>query len=317
MPLMLRLLLLMLVLAFSTQAQAACTLATATATNFAPGSSYDIRNGAVATVAAPPSLSCGGTLIVLLSSNSARATVNSANNFTLRNGAGDSIAYRLSADSAGTRRFTQGGTIDYFDPSLLSLLGILNGGSFVPTMYAALTDTPNIPAGTYTDIVTINWSWNVCHLLGALGVCVLGESGTGTTTMTVSITVNKDCRITAPNLSFGSAPLASQFASVTQSVAVDCTKNAAYTVSFTSGNSGASRPWRAMSDGAGHSLQYNIYRADGSTIWDLTNPLQSVVVGTGSLTPAQLQVYVAKINPDQPTPPAGHYTDTVSVMIAF
>lgn len=314
---MLRLLLMLLGLAFTTPVQAACALAATSSPSFTPSSSYDVRNGAVASVTAPPTLSCSGTLIVLLSSNSARATVTSANGFTLRNSANDSIAYRLSADSAGTRRFTQGGTIDYFDPSILSLLGILNGGNFVPTMYAALTDTPNIPAGTYTDIVTINWSWDVCHLLGVLGICVLGESGTGTTTMTVTIVVGKDCRISAPNLSFNSAPLASQFTSITQSVAVDCTKNAAYTVSFTNGNSGASRPWRAMSDGAGNVLQYNIYRADGSTIWDLTNPLQSAVAGTGSLTPAQLQVYVAKINPDQPTPPAGHYTDTVSVLIAF
>ena len=314
---MLRLLLMLLGLAFATPVQAACALAATSNPSFTPSSSYDVRNGAVASVTAPPTLSCSGTLIVLLSSNSARATVNSANAFTLRNSANDSIAYRLSADSAGTRRFTQGSTIDYFDPSLLSLLGILSGGNFVPTIYAALTDTPNIPAGTYTDIVTINWSWDVCHLLVALGICVLGESGTGTTTMTVTIVVGKDCRISAPNLSFNSAPLASQFTSITQSVAVDCTKNAAYTVSFTNGNSGASRPWRAMSDGAGNVLQYNIYRADGSTIWDLTNPLQSAVAGTGSLTPAQLQVYVAKINPDQPTPPAGHYTDTVSVLIAF
>jgi len=53
------------------------------------------------------------------------------------------------------------------------------------------------------------------------------------------------------------------------------------------------------------------------TIWDTTNPMTSAVKGTGSTTPAQMQTYVAKINPDQPTPPVGHYTDTVSVVIAF
>ena len=300
------------------QAQAACTRTAATTTTFAPGSSYDIRAGSVATVAAPSSFSCSGTAIVILSSNNATATVNSTNNFTLKNAAGDAIAYRLSADSGGTKAFTQGGSINYFDPALLALLGILNGGSFTPTMYAAITNTPNISAGTYTDTITVNWNWNVCHLLNVAGLlCLIGESGTGTTVMTVTLTVNKDCRISAPNLSFNSAPLASQFANVTQSVAVDCTKDATYSVAFTNGNSGSARPWRAMSDGAGHSLQYNIYQADGVTIWDQTSALPGGLPGTGALIPAQMQVYVAKVNPAQATPPAGRYTDTVSVLITF
>jgi spore coat protein U-like protein len=88
-------------------------------------------------------------------------------------------------------------------------------------------------------------------------------------------------------------------------------------VAFTNGNSGAARPWRAMSDGNGHTLQYNIYQTDGTTIWDQTNPVTSTQTGTGSLTPSQMQSYVAKVNPAQATPPAGTYTDNVSVVISF
>jgi len=314
----LRALLVVAGLLLSVQAQALCSLQPATTTTFTAASSYDVRTaGAIATVAAPTSLNCNGSLISIASTNTAKATALSTNNFKLKNAAGDAISYRLSADSAGSYTFTQGGTIDYFSGSLISLLGILNGANFVPTMYAATIDTPNVPAGTYTDTVRISWSWTICHGLGVGGICVLSESGSGTTDMTIKITVGNDCRISAPPLSFGTAPLASQFGSVTQAVAVDCTKDATYTVAFTSGNSGASRPWRAMSDGAGHNLQYNIYRTDGVTIWDTTNPMTSAVKGTGSTTPAQMQTYVAKINPDQPTPPVGHYTDTVSVVIAF
>jgi spore coat protein U-like protein len=317
MPMIVRALLVLLGIMLSPAAQAACSLATSTTTTFAAGSSYDVQAGTIPQVTAPTSLSCNGSLISLISSNSAKATATSTNNFKLKDADGDTINYRLSADSAGSYTFTQGGTIDYMNSSLLSLLGILNGSNFVPTMYAALTEKPNIPAGVYTDTVLISWNYTICHGIGALGVCVLSETGTGTTLMTIKLTVGSDCRINAQALSFGSAPLAAQFNSVTQAVAVDCTKNSAYTVAFTSGTSGASRPWRAMSDGAGHNLQYNIYRADGSTIWDLTNPIPSATKGAGGLTPSQMQVYVAKINPDQATPPAGHYTDTVSVVIGF
>lgn len=318
MRMILRTLLLLAGLTLSVQAQALCSLQPTTTTTFTAASSYDVRTaGAIAPVTAPTSLSCNGSLISIATVNTAKATVLSTNNFKLKNAAGDAISYRLSADSAGSYTFTQGGTIDYFNGSLLSLLGILNGANFVPTMYAAVTDTPNVPAGTYTDTVRVSWNWTICHGLGVGGVCVLSETGSGTTDMTIKITVGNDCRISAPALSFGTAPLASQFGSVTQSVAVDCTKDATYTVAFTSGNSGASRPWRAMSDGAGNTLQYNIYRTDGTTIWDMTNPMTSAVKGTGSTSPAQLQTYVAKINPAQPTPPVGHYTDTISVVIAF
>jgi len=311
------LLLLIAALLLSAPAQATCSLASSSTTSFTSGSSYDVRAGTIAAVAAPPSLSCSGSVIALLSSNSATATANSSNGFKLKNAAGDAIAYRLSADTAGTYSFSQGSTINYFDPSLLSLLGILNGNNFVPTMFAALTDTPNIPAGTYTDTVQVAWTWHICNLVSIFNVCLLQDNGSGTTVMTITLVVSKDCRISAPALSFGSAPLASQFAGVTQAVAVDCTKDASYTVAFTSGISGASRPWRAMSDGAGHMLQYNLYRTDGTTIWDLTNPMTSAIAGSGSITPSQMQSYVARINPDQATPPAGHYTDTVSVVIAF
>lgn len=319
MPVIVRLLLMLAGLTLSAQAQAACTLPATTTTNFAAASSYDVRTpGGIPTVAAPTSLKCSGSLIsVGSSSNTATATVQSTNGFKLKSSAGDTISYRLSADSSGSYTFTQGGTIEYFNPALLSLLGILNGSNFVPTMFVALIDTPNVPAGTYSDTVSVSWDSFICTGIGIGGLCVLGESSSGTTDMTVRIVVGNDCRISAPPLSFDTAPIASQFRAVTQAVAVDCSKDAVYSVAFTSGNSGASRPWRAMTNGSGNTLEYNIYRPDGTTIWDTTNPMASAEKGTGSTTPSQLQTYVAKINPDQPTPPPGRYTDTVSVVISF
>ncbi|GGB28507.1 lipoprotein [Sphingomonas metalli] len=314
---MLRALLLLALCLLAQPARAACTLASAVTNDFGSRTSYDVRTATGGSQALPTQLSCNGSILGVFSADYMKATATSTNAFRLRSASGDTIGYRLSADSAGSYAFTQGGTINYMDSAFVSLLGILNPGYIVPPMYAALSELPNLPAGTYTDTVTMNWSWAVCRLLGVGGICVLQETGSGTTTITVTLTVSRDCRISAPAIAFGTAPLASQFASVTQAVAVDCTKGTAYTIAFTAGaNSATARPWRQMKSGT-NLLRYNIYRPDGVTIWDESNPLAAAQPGTGATTPAQMQTYVAKVDPGQTTPAAGSYTDTVSVVIGF
>lgn len=318
MPLIARALLAFALLVLAPAAQAACSLASAVTADLGSRTSYDVRGGSVSSVLAGTSLNCSGeALLSLVTTDYATATVTSANGFVLRAAGGDTIAYRLSADHAGSYAFSQGGSINYLDPTLVGLLGVLGSNGLVPTIYAGLTSAPNVAAGTYTDTVTVRWSWQICHGIGAGGLCVLPERNTGTTVLTVTVVVTKDCRITAPAVSFGSAPLARQFTTVTQAVAVDCTKGATFSVAFTSGASGASRPWRQMKDGAGHVLRYNLYRADGTTIWDTENPLASASAGTGATTPTILQPYVARIDPGQATPVAGSYADTVSVVVTF
>jgi spore coat protein U-like protein len=316
MPVMLRALLLLAGLFAAGPAAAACTVTSSSAA-FATSSSYAVRQSGVAATSASAGFRCSGSLITVLASNSARATMTSANGFRLSNAAGDSIAYTVSADRNGAYPFVQGGSIDYFNPTLLSLLTILDGSSFTPQIHVRLNGAANIAAGTYTDTLTVQWRWTVCHGLGIGSICILSDRGTGTAIIPVSIVVTRDCRIDAPALSFGTAALASQFAEVTQTIRADCTKDTAYSVRLTAGGNGSARPWRGMRDGRGNILRYNLYRADGTTIWDESNPLASTVNGTGSLTPATPFVYRARIDADQATPPPGVYQDTVSVLISF
>lgn len=307
-------------LLFAEPAQAACSVAPAITGDLGAVTSYDLRAGPATPTAMPAMLRCTGTVLTVMSTDYARATATSANSLRLRSSGGASIGYRLSADSAGNVAFTQGSTINYLDSSLLSLLTVLSPTNFVPTMYAATVEKPNVPAGTYTDTVTIAWSWKICAGvgvgLGGASICVLEYSGTATSTITVTLVVTADCRILAPPVVFGSAPFARGFAPVSQAVAVDCTQGTSFKVAFSSGASGASRPWRAMSDGAGNRLRYNLYRADGATIWDETNPLPGTLAGTGGTSPTQLFPYVARIDPTS-TPPAGSYSDVVSVIVTF
>jgi len=301
-------------------AHATCTVSSQSLT-FASGSTYDVKASAVASIAGKAGLACTGSVLNVLGASYARATMTSANAFVLKSSTGGSIPFQVAADQGFTVPFTQGGTVNYMSGTLLSLLNILNPNSFNPPLYAKLTGAPNIPAGTYTDTLTVQWSWQVCNGVDLAGLlCVGYETGTATATIAVTLVVSADCRISAPNVSFGTAPLASQFQAVNQAVLVDCSAGSSYKVSFSSGGNGSSRPWRTMSDGAGHVLQYNLYRTDGTTIWDETNPLPSTAnggTGSGSTTPNQVQSYVAKVNPGQATPPAGTYTDTVNVIISF
>jgi spore coat protein U-like protein len=303
-------------LAFSSSAHAACTTSSASLT-FAPSTSYDVRASAVAQVGGSAGLSCTGSTLSLLGGSYAKATVTSANGFRLSAGAGDLIPYVLSADAAGTQTFTQGSTIDYMSSNLISLLGNGSASNFNATMYAKLSGSPNIAAGTYTDTVTVAWDYAVCNGAQIGTVCVGYDSNRVTRTVTVTLVVGKDCRISAPNLSFGTAPLVSQFQPVTQSVLVDCTKGAAYKVAFTSGGNNSARPWRTMTDGLGRSIQYNLYYPDGSTIWDESSAKPSASAGTGETAPSQMQTYVAKVNPAQTTPPAGIYSDQLVVVVSF
>lgn len=318
MPLIRRLALLCWLLLAAGTAHAACAVASTAAADIGTRTSYDMRAGGIAAVASAPTLSCtGGSLLSLTANDYVTATTTSTNAFRLRSASGDTIAYRLAADAAGSFVFTQGGSINYLGSTTINLLGLLANTSFAIPFYAQLTEAPNLPAGTYTDTVSVTWSWTICRGVGLGDICVLQDRGTGTATMTISVTVTKDCRISAPPVSFGSAPLARSFAPVTQAVAIDCTKGSAFSVAFTAGTSGASRPWRRMRDGRGNTLRYNLYRPDGTTIWDEQSPLPSANAGTGATTPALLHTYVAKVDLDQPTPPAGSYTDTVSVLVTF
>ncbi|MEH3047328.1 spore coat protein U domain-containing protein [Sphingomonas adhaesiva] len=301
---------------YAAPAEAGCTVSSGAAT-LASSTSYDVRAGTVPVVAGSAGLNCSGAAISLLGGSYARATVTSANGYVLKTTGGAGVAYAVSADAAGQQTFTQGGTVDYASGTLLSLLGIGGGTAFNTSLYARLIAQPNLPAGTYRDTLTIAWDYSICNGVQVALVCVDYERNKVTTTVAVTLVVTNDCRIAAPALSFGSVALVRQFQPVAQSVLVDCTLGTTYKVAFTAGRSGNARPWRTMTDGAGHVLQYNLYRADGVTIWDETNPLPAAAAGTGAVTPAQAQAYVAKVNPAQATPVAGAYADQLTVVVTF
>ncbi|ELY7542542.1 spore coat U domain-containing protein [Cronobacter turicensis] len=153
----------------------------------------------------------------------------------------------------------------------------------------------------------------------SVAVCLTPQNGTTTFTSLVTLTVTNDCStITAPNLNFASAPLVKDFAPVSQTIAITCTKGSTYTVGINNGNNAVGSV-RNMASGANR-LSYEIYKGSTTNRWGVSGTERwastsaSQVSTDGLLKSYQ---YTARILATQNTPPAGSYTDTLVVDVAF
>ena len=295
---------------------AACT-ASSSSTSFGSLSSFTLASSSQL-VESGTGFTCSGSLLSLISTNTITATFASSTNASgttprlYSSSAGSYIPYTLCSDSACSTTYSIGSSKTWSSTTLLGLLGLFNSSDGTLPLYLKTTSGVNVPAGTYTDTLTLTWSYKICFV-GILGICSY-TTGTATSTVTVTLIVTNDCAIdTAPDVDFGSAALPADFSDVSSSLGVRCTSNASYTVNLTSSNA-TSGNWRQMSatttSGTSY-LQYQLQQSDG-TVWTDTAALSSV--GTGS---TQTLNYTAVINPDQSNQPAGSYSDTITVTVTY
>lgn len=178
-----------LVLACMSQAAFACTVTGTTTSNIGPYSPGAIRAGAVPAISNFAGLNCPTAVLVLLSDNNIKAKFTSQNGLKLISGA-NTINYVASADPNGTITFSQGSTVDYMQNNLLNLLGLLGGSSANLPIFVKPSSAVTVPVGTYSDVITIDWSWKMCTGIGALGACIgTLDQGTGQSKITVNLTV--------------------------------------------------------------------------------------------------------------------------------
>ncbi len=201
-----------------------------------------------------------------------------------------------------------------------TLLGLLTSKSYTLPIYFRTVAGQSVTAGPYQVSVTFNVSYSVCPT-GLLGIC-LGTPQTGTTPVTalISLNVTTDCiTISAPDVNFGSAPLVSNFPSVSQSVSITCTKGSTYTVGINNGLNAGGGTVRKMVNGS-NAMSYDIYKGSTSNRWGPTgterwaSSAASSVNGDGTVNTYN---YTAKMLSGQTTPPAGTYTDTLVVDVLF
>lgn len=201
-----------------------------------------------------------------------------------------------------------------------TLLGLLSSKSYTLPIYFRTVSGQSVSAGPYQVNVTLSVSYSVCPT-GVAGIC-LGTPQTGTVAVTtqVTMTVTTDCiTISAPDVNFGSAPLVSNFPSVSQSVSITCTKGSTYTLGINNGVNAGAGTVRKMVNGS-NAMSYDIYKGSTSNRWGSTGTerwASSAASSVSSDGTVSTYGYTARMLSGQSTPPAGTYTDTLVVDVAF
>ncbi|MFJ4153248.1 spore coat protein U domain-containing protein [Pseudomonas sp. NPDC089752] len=268
-------------------------------------------------------LQCTGSLLSLLSSGDHFYATITSSTAGLVGPTGDVIGYTLYADNSTSYPITRGVAFDFARNGILDLLGLLNGTTpkAVP-LYLRTQIGSNVAAGVYQETLTVAWSWNYCSGIGIGAICLGRDIGSGSQSLTVTLTVSNDCQITTPNINFGSAPVVAGFGTVSQSVSLSCTKGSNYTVGLDDGQN-VSGGRRRMKSAANNYLAYDIFKSAGAVRWGSVSSARrsssdaDVNPGAGTGTGSQVFNYNAKVYTDQATPPATTYTDNVILDVQF
>ena len=139
-----------------------------------------------------------------------------------------------------------------------------------------------------------------------------------TATFQVQATVNKECAVSAVNLTFPADDPGNTQNDGSTTVTVNCTKNTTYTVGLTAGTTaGATIAQRLMASGT-DLMNYNLYTdAARSSVWGNTAGSWVSGTGAGMGTPQALTVY-GRVAGGQTNLAAATYTETaITVNVTF
>ncbi|WP_374439714.1 Csu type fimbrial protein [Pseudomonas panipatensis] len=286
-------------------------------------------------------MSCDQSKGTLIGQSWIRMQIDRASDPVLTHGqTGEQVPFALYSSANATSALEAGRPYDY---STFTFLG--NGpdlGSF--PVYLRTAKGANVSAGTYHATIRLRWYWRICLNGQAFGICnipgwdispglrggCLLEActlppdtwGEGVpTSILVSLVVSPDCLITAPALDFGSAPLAQNFDTQQGNITIRCTKGALYSVGLNDGAQ-ADGKTRRMANG-GHYLAYELYKSRSSERWGATGSERRAST-SAEINPTQYDGvsgqrfdYRARVLPEQNTPPAGIYRDSVVIDVQF
>ncbi|AZE56083.1 Sigma-fimbriae tip adhesin [Pseudomonas synxantha] len=311
---------------FSGQAMAVCSVVSTVPASFGSISSMTVRTAAQTSSTTNAGLSCTSALISLLvSTDHFYATITSATGGMV-GPTGDVIGYTIYGNNTSSYPITRGSQFDFGGAGgIAQSIGLIAGpGAKTVPLYLSSITGSNVAAGLYTETLNIAWNWNYCSGIGIGGICLGRDIGSGTASLTVSMTVTNDCQITAPNISFGSAPVVSGFTAVTgQTINIACTKGSAYTVGLSDGQNPVSVGGRRRMISGTSYLAYDIFKSAGTTRWGSVGAARrasstaEINPGNGLGIGSQVYNYNARIYTDQPTPPGGTYIDNVVLDVGF
>ena len=311
---------------FAAPASADCAAAPGSA-NLGTTGSFTAATTAQGAITGTGFTCSGSGVLTLITTNTVTATIQSGTNSNgtqprLFNAvSGDHIPFTICRDSSCATTYPIGTQGTWSSTTLLGLLNLFSGPGGSLPLYMRTVPGTQVAAGTYTSTLTIAWTWDICSV-GALGLCLVRDTGSTVSTIDVTMIITNDCAIAAPALDFGSAPLTDSFDPVTQAITIRCSKDAAYTVGIDDGLH-ASGGTRRLNGGSG-TIAYDIFFPAGSgTRWGSagaerrSSSQATTNAGTYTGSTGQTYTYRAQITPGQSTPPAGTYTDTLTVDVQF
>nr|WP_318381290.1 spore coat U domain-containing protein [uncultured Enterobacter sp.] len=317
-------LLLLLLLGVTPLAWSACTIST-TAGTFGTVTSFAV-NGTVQSTTGTLIVQCDRVLGLLTNDSvTMRVTGASAtlvNRAALKRTDNTAIADVIPIQVCGASACASSSEVTIntgsYTWNATALLGLLGQARYAIPIYLRTVPGQSVSAGTYQVTVNLSVDYNICSV-GALGLCGTPQAGTLLTSLVVNMNITNDCTaITAPNVNFGSAPVVQNFNAVTQSVAVTCTKGSVYTLGISNG-SYANGSVRNMANGSNR-LSYEIYKGSTANRWGVSGAERWTSTDSSQVsTDGVLRTYnyTARVLTTQTTPPAGNYSDTLVVDIAF
>ena len=233
----------------------------------------------------------------------------------MQDGAGDDLFFQLWQNAAHT---TVWGS-SFFGvntPVMINVTLARNSStSGSATMYGRVVagQTTAVP-GSYQDAFTGNHTALTINETG--GTTPPGTCSTSILhqfPFTVTATVTSQCAVSASTLDFGSVGLLLANTDGTSSVTVQCASGVAYQVGLDNGQhaTGATRRMQ----GPGGLVTYELYRNSTRTQrWGSTLNTDTVT-GSGNGSNQTLTVY-GRV-PNQTTPSAGTYNDTITVTVTY
>ncbi|MGL6085016.1 MAG: Csu type fimbrial protein [Enterobacterales bacterium] len=311
---------LILLMAFMPSGWAVCT-APPTTGSLGTQNSFDVSSTPL-TTSVSSGLKCTGGLLNIGGTNIITATIGATlhpdgSQPRLYSAAtGQYLPYSLCQDGGCSTLYNQGSVITWSSTTALGLLGLFTGPSSTLPIFIRPQMNTNLAAGTYTDTIPIAWTWNICSVAIGTLLCLAdtGSIPTGSY-INLSLIVTNFCYIdSAPNVAFGTAALPSGLTTVvSNTLSVRCTLNASYSVNLTSSvaSSGQYRQMASTVNGTTSYIQYQLFKGNG-TVWSAATDSNATGAGTSQSFP-----YTASVNLSQNNQPAGAYSDTVTVTVAY
>lgn len=184
-----RLGLLSLALVLWTAPAAACSVTSPPTQDLGSYSPAAIKDLAIAPVASPGGINCGGTVLSLLGGNVLTATISNTNGFKLTSANKPDGAFQVYPSATSQTVFAENVPVNFLNSQVLDLLGLLGNSPTNIPLYIKPISTAALMPGVYQGAFRVTWAWKFCSGAWILNSCTLGTRTEGTQSANITFTV--------------------------------------------------------------------------------------------------------------------------------